>query len=130
MTYKERIPSQREKIIKALKDAGAEGVTNTELVRICLRYGARLQELYKMGYLITHEAIKDENGENGVYKYVLLKEPSTIEYHNNAAEEIFFEIRNFYEDGITSGELKMLLEYKFFYIIRKPNWYKNRLQKI
>lgn len=122
MTYykdQQRFLSQREKIVMRLKEAGADGLTNRELNEICLRYGARLQELYKMGYIIEKESIK-----GGLYKYVLLKEPSTIEYHSNAADEIYYEIRQQFDDAISSGELKKILEHKFFYIIRKPNWYK------
>jgi Helix-turn-helix domain len=119
-----RIPTQREKIIKALKEAGENGVTTKELNAICFRYGARLNELYKMGYVITKELIS-----NGVYKYVLIKEPSEVKIHSDAQSEILLIVRDQYKNAISAEQLNMLLDHKYFYIIRKPNWYQHQHEK-
>ena len=49
-----RIPSQIEKIVSRLREAGEDGVTSADLSEICLRYGARLSELYMRGYRIEN----------------------------------------------------------------------------
>ena len=121
----ERIPSQREKIINLLKEAGEEGITNKELNKIGFRFGARIQELHKLGYLIETTSIK-----KGLYNYVLKSEPCINKYFPNAAEEIYNIIEDQFENAITADQLKNLLDMKFFYIIRKPNWYKNNMRKI
>lgn len=125
MTYEDalnRIPSQRERIVNLLKDAGEEGVLNTELNNICLRYGARISELLSMGYLID---IKREG--KGLYRYFLKKVPSEIQYHSKAEDEILHIIDVDYDGMIETLELKKLLLDKDFHIIRKPNWFKQRM---
>ena len=125
MTFDEamqRIPSQREKILHLLKDAGEEGILNTELVGVCLRYGARISELNSMGYLID---IKREG--KGVYRYILKKVPSKIEYHSRAEDEILHIIDVEYDGNIDAIELKELLLDKNFHITRRPNWFKQRM---
>lgn len=106
-----------------LRDAGEEGVTNKELNEICLRYGARLNELYSMGYKIDKELIS-----NGVYRYVLRKEPSEITIHANAGEIIYYKIKQDFNNSITGEELQQALDEQDFYIIRKPNWYQNNME--
>jgi len=49
--------TQRAKIIKLLKTNGK--ATNTELNRICFRYGARIYDLRKEGHIIKSKHIKD-----------------------------------------------------------------------
>jgi hypothetical protein len=49
--------TQTAKIIKLLKANGKD--TNRELNQICFRYGARLHELRKEGYVIKSNHIKD-----------------------------------------------------------------------
>jgi hypothetical protein len=125
MTYEDalnRIPSQRERIVNLLKDAGEEGVLNTQLNNICLRYGARISELVSMGYVID---IKREG--KGLYRYFLKKVPSEIQYHKRAEDEILYIIDADYDGMIETLELKKLLLEKDFHIIRKPNWFKQRM---
>jgi hypothetical protein len=125
MTYEDalnRIPSQRERILHLLKDADEEGVLNTQLVNICLRYGARVSELVSMGYVID---IKREG--KGLYRYILKKVPSEIQYHSKAEDEILHIIDTEYDGIIDALELKELLTDKDFHITRKPNWFKQRM---
>lgn len=113
-----RLITQRQKIIDALKEAGSEGLTNAELSKISLRYGAHLGDLYRKGYKISKQ-----NLDGGLYKYVLISEPADIKFFENANEEIFNEIRENFNDSITKDDLKNLLEEKHFHIIRKSGWY-------
>ena len=125
MTYDEalnRIPSQRERILNLLKDADEEGVLNIHLSDICLRYGARISELNSMGYLID---IKREG--KGVYRYILKRVPSEIQYHSRAEDEILRIIDVEYGGSIDAMELKALLIDKHYHITRKPNWFKQRM---
>jgi hypothetical protein len=61
--------NQSEKILALLEKAGDYGVTNVTLNRIAFRYGARLMELRKEGYLISTLYISP-----GLFRYVLHKE--------------------------------------------------------
>lgn len=116
-----RIPTQKEKIVSILREAGDEGITNAELAKVCLRYGARLQELYKEGYEITLEHLN-----NGLYKYILKKVPGGIYYFPNAEDEIFDAIDG-EQNNVSKERLKELLEEHDFYIIRKPGWFKRKM---
>ena len=120
-----RIPSQKEKIINMLKEAGENGVTNIELSKISLRYNARISELIMSGYIIENTQVK-----KGVYKYVLKGIKSNVKSYLHATDEILMIVENDYKDRISSAELKNLLEEKDFTITRKANWYKNNLRKI
>lgn len=62
--------NQTSKILKLLKQRKSKGVFNTELNRICFRYGARIYELRQDGYSISCIRLKQ-----GIYNYVLLGEP-------------------------------------------------------
>ncbi len=117
---KGRIPSQIEKIITLLKNAGEEGVTNTELSKISLQYSARLMELRLKGFVIETIAIK-----NGVYKYVLKKMADEI-YYTNATDDILMMIKHDYQDAISSEQLRALLIKKYFNIQRKAGWFKHK----
>jgi hypothetical protein len=122
--FNKRIPSQIEKIIDRLKAAGDEGVTNTELNNICLRYGARLSDLYKKGYYIENEQVK-----SGIFKYVLKKISTEDMFFQNAADETIEFIKDQFDDRISSRQLRYLLEMQGFQITRKPNWYKNHMKR-
>jgi hypothetical protein len=68
----ERRESSKDRILAALQDAGARGVTNHEFndgMRI-YRYGARIEELRKAGHAI---ASIDEG--NGCWRFVLTTGP-------------------------------------------------------
>jgi hypothetical protein len=117
-----RLLTQKQKIILALKDAGADGMTNAELSRISLRYGGHLGHLYRAGY-----KIKKYNLDGGLYKYVLISEPSNIVYFKNANDEIYEEIIEQFDDAISSLELQNLLHQKHFHIVRKQGWYEQNI---
>lgn len=61
--------SQTAKIVKLLEKRGMRGALNTELNKICFRYGARIYELRKDGYNISCTPVR-----RGLYNYALLDE--------------------------------------------------------
>ena len=67
--------NQTNKILKKPKD-NRHGVLNTELNKICFRYGARIYELRKEGYHITTERFG-----KGLCKYTLTQEPEEESKH-------------------------------------------------
>jgi hypothetical protein len=126
MTYfeaRQRIPTQAERIINLLKEAGADGVSNIELSKISLKYDARICELRMQGYEIetTHE-------KKGVYKYFLIKTPSNDFLYLNATDEILMMIATDFDGSIEENELKNLLIFKHFHITRKSGWYKHQMK--
>lgn len=68
---KKRLPSQKESILRLLREAGAIGVTNARLTKVAMRYGAPLGQLYQDGYKIETVNLGD-----GIVKYILRSEPS------------------------------------------------------
>lgn len=98
---KVRATSQKGLIISMLKRAGAEGVTNIEFARVANCYGARLSELYSVGYEIDTEYISD-----GVYKYILVSEPERPVKPKTKVEELVGAIG---KDKINIEELDELL---------------------
>ncbi len=115
----ERIPTQIERIIDLLKDAGAEGVTNTELSQISLKYDARISDLRRKGFVID---VISEGG--GVYRYFLIKTPSQDYLFKKAQDEVIEIIVSKYRNSISAYQLLELLDEKDFHIIRKTGWYK------
>lgn len=63
--------NQSEKILDLLEKAGDKGVTNYTLNKIAFRYGARIHELRKQGYLISSLRVSES-----LWKFVLHKETS------------------------------------------------------
>jgi hypothetical protein len=61
-----RGPDQRQQILDLLIERGEQGVRNTELNKICFRYGARIFELRKLGH-----DIKTVKESDGLYRFVL-----------------------------------------------------------
>lgn len=113
-----RLRTQRKKIIDALKEAGSAGCTNMELVNITHRFGGHIHDLVKKGY-----KIKTTNLDGGLFKYELIAEPADIKYFKSAQEEILNDIKEDYDDAISSKELERLLHQKYFHIGRKGGWY-------
>ena len=60
--------SQRDKILTWLRMRGAQGVLNTELNELCMRFGARIYELRKAGY-----DIKTEKLDESRFRFVLVE---------------------------------------------------------
>jgi hypothetical protein len=50
--------TQCDRILEKLTRAGAAGVSNFQLNNLCFRYGARLMDLRKRGYVIDSKHIK------------------------------------------------------------------------
>ena len=126
MTYfeaRKRIPSQTERMIKLLREAGADGVTNHQLAQISLKYDSRISELRMRGYEIetTHE-------KKGVYKYILKKAPSIDTIYLNATDETLMIIDTEFGGTIQRKELESLLELMHFHITRKSGWYKHQMK--
>lgn len=64
---------QRERILVWLHMRGPQGVLNTELTELCMRYGARIHELRQAGYDIRTERIDESR-----FRFVLV-EPKPLE---------------------------------------------------
>ena len=112
-----RLITQRQKMIHALKEAGAEGMTNVELSKISLRYGAQLGTLYRQGYKIPKS-----NLDGGLYNYVLTYEPADYKHFKNAQQEIIEAMAEKHTEAIAT-DLEEMLNKKHFHIIRKAGWY-------
>lgn len=53
--------TQSEKILELLRDRGARGATNFELMHICYQYPARIHTLrHKLGHEISNLHVKDK----------------------------------------------------------------------
>lgn len=63
--------TQKEKVARLLWSKYKRQVLNTDLNRICYRYGARIQELRQDGWVIF-----TKREDIGLYSYTLLKAPT------------------------------------------------------
>ncbi|MGM1044798.1 MAG: hypothetical protein ACQEXX_01490 [Bacillota bacterium] len=112
---RERTESQKDKIIGLLREAGDNGVLNTQLSKVALRYNARIQELYVMGYKIDSEELA-----GGVTKYILKSEPSVkVSKPEKAIDVLINDIKSKYNDNLSSGDLFNYLEENNFTVRRK-----------
>ncbi|HSW76022.1 MAG TPA: hypothetical protein VLG50_03195, partial [Candidatus Saccharimonadales bacterium] len=117
-----RIPSQKQKIVQLLRDAGAEGITNAELAKICLQYNSRLSELSKEGYVIETIHVKD-----GLYKYVLHKVPGNIVYHSDALTDVLIAAYSESTNGwIMVERIPVIMAEHFSRMVRKPGYYQQQ----
>lgn len=116
---KPRIPSQRDRILEALRIGGKDGVYNTDLQKIAIRWIARMQELYQQGYKVSVTLVGD-----GVYKYTLLEEPEVLLKHKRAMDIFFDKVETSYDDQITVDQFRSLLDKEGFHIVRKNGSYK------
>jgi hypothetical protein len=57
---------QRDKILAWLRMRGAQGVLNTELNGLCMRFGARIYELRKEGHVIETHKLSE-----GQFRFIL-----------------------------------------------------------
>lgn len=115
-----RIPSQTEKIINLLKEAGDEGVTNVELAAITFKYDARISELRMKGYIIETVYVG-----KSVYKYVLKKIPSNHNNFRSATDQILLNMYDQFGERV-SKYLAAQLENNHFHVTRKSGWYKHK----
>lgn len=115
-----RMPTQRETLLKILREAGKNGVLNTDLVEVCIGYRSRIAELYQMGYQIDVE-----NVEKGVCIYTLIKEPETpVTNIPTAVSVVAREINEKFHGAITADNLLALLNEMNFNIVRKHGSHK------
>jgi hypothetical protein len=61
-------PAQRERILVWLRMRGKQGVLNTELTELCMRFGARIHELRKAGHDIKTEKLNESR-----FRFVLVE---------------------------------------------------------
>lgn len=66
----QRRPSQKQRILEALRGAGPAGCSNRQLNEICFRYTPRMDELRSAGFRI--ETIRESAG---LFRFVLRGEP-------------------------------------------------------
>lgn len=114
---KERIDNKREQVLRVLRSAGDKGVTNAELSKISLRYGGHLGKFYEQGYKIDKEFIGD-----GLYRYILVEEPSTIIVREKAIDVLMAEVSKL--GSVNKDTLKNLMEENSIAVRYKPNTYK------
>lgn len=120
---KGRIPTQLDKIVHLLREAGESGATNKQLNQICLQYDARVSDLRRKGFVINVESLG-----KGLYKYFLIKTPSEETFFPNALEETFETIDKEWDSVVTTSELRFILKQKGFNIIRNHGWYRDRMK--
>ncbi|ALA07252.1 hypothetical protein SECTIM467_128 [Brevibacillus phage SecTim467] len=114
------VPSQRQRVLTALRQAGEKGITNVELQEISLRWQARLQELYMQGYKVALENLGD-----GVYNYVLVHEPETIAPRPVRAQTILTrEIEGKFGGTVTTAQLLHILASNGLQVGRKAGSFK------
>jgi hypothetical protein len=58
--------SQRDHILRLLRERGPAGISNFELNKVCLRFGARIFELRRLGF-----SIRTKNTGGGRFLFVL-----------------------------------------------------------
>ncbi|MGB8590602.1 MAG: helix-turn-helix domain-containing protein, partial [Candidatus Acidiferrales bacterium] len=66
---RDRRTSGRDRILEFLRARGAGGATNVELNAICFRYGARIWELRRQGFVIA-----TERAGGGTFRFTLKSE--------------------------------------------------------
>lgn len=122
---KQRTPSQRQRILTLLRESGEQGTTNAELKNIALRYNARIQELYELGYEISTETY-----ENGITTYKLISEPEIENKANQAAIDILLQqVNSLYKGNVNANDLINLLDELNFTVKRKINSHKKSVIK-
>jgi hypothetical protein len=112
---RERIPTQKEKVLNSLRKAGESGLLNTDLLKISVRWSSRVQELYQEGYKIEHELVG-----NGVYRYRLISEPEVKKPKPKKATQVLIDkVNSIFDGSVTSEQLSQLLDSEGFNIVRK-----------
>ena len=110
--YKIRKTSQKEHILNALKGAGKDGITNSSLSIIALRYGGLIHEIEMDGW-----QIEKVNEHGGVVRYILGDfRPSSID-NRNAYDILKSELS---ESLFNYEELIRVLEVNGLHVKFKP----------
>lgn len=113
-----RTEAQKYKIIAALREAGESGLTNAQLSKIALRYNARIQELYVLGYGISTFSVS-----GGLTKYVLYSEPKTTHDKPDHALNILLNEIDKCGGNVDKEQLLGLLDTNNFTVRRKVGSY-------
>lgn len=105
LEIKKKRQSQLSLIIEMLKEAGEKGITNIAFKEITASLGARMSDLHAKGYVISSTHIG-----NGIYRYVLVKEPVQSMLKPKRAIEVL--LSKIEENGgtVTSTQLVELLK--------------------
>lgn len=114
---RKRLATQRQKIIQMLMDAGQDGVTNTEMSKVSLRYGGHINEMGRQGYKYTKI-----NLGGGVFNYKLFYIPSQIKIPENAHDIFMDTIEKRCGDEF-SAECSEIFDELYFHVVRKNGWY-------
>ena len=113
----ERKPSKKTEALDALMFAGAQGILNTTLSNISLRYGTLTNALQLDGYDITLE-----NLGNGVIRYTLNSEEKAEKtVVEKGLDIVKREIKSNYDCVIFFDELVEILDKHNLHIKHKPN---------
>ena len=113
----ERKPSKKTEVLDALMFAGAQGILNTTLSNISLRYGTLTNALQLDGYDITLE-----NLGNGVIRYTLNSEEKAEKtVVEKGLDIVKREIKSNYDCVIFFDELVEILDKHHLHIKHKPN---------
>lgn len=119
---RKRLATQRQKIIQMLRDAGDEGVTNTEMAVVSLRYGGHINEMGRQGY-----KYKKMNLGGGVFRYWLLSVPSQINIPENAHDIFMDQVEKRCGEEM-SAEVSEIFEELYFHAVRKNGWYLREME--
>ena len=113
----ERKPSKKTEVLDALMFAGAQGILNTTLSNISLRYGTLTNALQLDGYDITLE-----NLGNGLIRYTLNSEEKAEKtVVEKGLDIVKREIKSNYDCVIFFDELVEILDKHNLHIKHKPN---------
>lgn len=112
---KEREPKLKDKVLSALKKSGKNGITNTSLNDISIRFGHYIYLLKIDGY-----DIEVENLGSGLVNYILKDTPLKKIKYEKGIDIVKKEIIN--NGGtVTLEELTSILDRHRLNLVRKPN---------
>ena len=121
----ERKPSKKTEVLDALMLAGAQGILNTTLSNISLRYGTLTNALQLDGYDITLE-----NLGNGLIRYTLNSEEKAEKtVVKKGLDIVKNEIKHNYQGVVFFDELVKILDEHNLHIKHKPNGIKKSTLK-
>ena len=120
----ERKPSKKTEVLDALMFAGAQGILNTTLSNISLRYGTLTNALQLDGYDITLE-----NLGNGVIRYTLNSEEKAEKTVVERGLDIIQREIDLHQGLVFFDELVEILDKHNLHIKHKPNGIKKSTLK-
>lgn len=120
----ERKPSKKTEVLDALMFAGAQGILNTTLSNISLRYGTLTNALQLDGYDITLE-----NLGNGLIRYTLNSEEKAEKTVVEKGLDIIQREIKMHQGLVFFDELVEILDKHNLHIKHKPNGIKKSTLK-